>query len=58
MSSQLLKINGVFIKMGLILNRVSTSYNFTRVLNILGIDKLRDYCVQRSENRVKNVQYA
>jgi transposase len=27
-------------------------YNFTRVLNILGIDALRDYCAQRSENKV------
>ncbi|WP_432742305.1 transposase [Methylobacter sp. G7] len=26
-------------------------YNFTRVLNILGMDSLRDYCVQRSENK-------
>ncbi len=29
-------------------------YNFTRVLNILGTDMLRDYCVQRSENRQKH----
>ena len=37
---------------------MTLAYNFTRVLNILGVDKLRDYCVQRSENQVKNVQYA
>ena len=23
-------------------------YNFTRVLNIMGVDKLREYCAQRS----------
>jgi transposase len=27
-------------------------YNFTRTLNILGADCLRDYCVQRQENRL------
>ena len=32
-------------------------YNFTRVLNILGSDCLRDYCVQRQENALKNVNY-
>ena len=32
-------------------------YNFTRVLNILGADFLRDYCVQRQENRLKDVKY-
>lgn len=37
---------------------MTLAYNFTRVLNILGVDKLRDYCVQRLENRVKNAQYA
>jgi len=37
---------------------MTLAYNFTRVLNVLGVDKLRDYCVQRSENTVKNVQYA
>jgi len=36
---------------------MTLAYNFTRVLNILGIDKLRDYCVQRSENTLKNAQY-
>ena len=33
-------------------------YNFTRVLNILGIDTLRDYCVQRSENKTVNLGFA
>jgi len=33
-------------------------YNFTRVLNTLGVDALRDYCVQRTENELKNGQYA
>jgi hypothetical protein len=33
-------------------------YNFTRVLNILGIDTLRDYCVQRSENKAVMLGYA
>jgi len=33
-------------------------YNFTRVLNIQGADFLRDYCIQRQENRLKNVKYA
>jgi hypothetical protein len=37
---------------------MTLAYNFTRVLNILGIDKLRDYCIQRSENTLKNAQYA
>ncbi len=32
-------------------------YNFTRVLNILGSDCLRDYCVQRQENTLKNANY-
>jgi hypothetical protein len=31
------------------------AYNFTRVLNILGVDRLRDYCVQRSENGLKTL---
>jgi transposase len=34
------------------------AYNFTRVLNILGIDRLRDYCVQRSEKAQKIAKYA
>ena len=34
------------------------AYNFTRVLNILGIDRLRDYCVQCSENTQKIAKYA
>jgi transposase len=33
-------------------------YNFTRVLNILGVGFLRDYCVQRQENSRKSVKYA
>jgi hypothetical protein len=33
-------------------------YNFTRVLNILGVGFLRDYCVQRQENSLKSVKYA
>jgi transposase len=37
---------------------MTLAYNFTCVLNILGIDKLRDYCVQRSEKALKNAQYA
>jgi transposase len=37
---------------------MTLAYNFTRVLNIIGINKLRDYCVQRSENTLKNAQYA
>ncbi len=32
-------------------------YNFTRVLNILGSDFLRDYCVQRQENALKKCVY-
>jgi Transposase DDE domain len=32
-------------------------YNFTRVLNILGIDALRDYCAQRLGNTLRNVGY-
>jgi transposase len=33
-------------------------YNFTRVLNILGVNFLRDYCAQRQENSLKSVKYA
>jgi hypothetical protein len=33
-------------------------YNFTRVLNILGIDGLRDYCHQRSEKRAVILGYS
>lgn len=33
------------------------TYNLTRVLNILGADCLRDYCAQRHENELKNVNY-
>lgn len=32
-------------------------YNFTRVLNILGSDFIRDYCAQRQENTLKNIKY-
>ena len=34
------------------------SYNFTRVLNILGIEKFRDHCAQRFENGQENWKYA
>lgn len=40
----LLKSKGEFSLMVL-------GYNFTRVLNILGVDRLRDYCIQRSEKK-------
>jgi transposase len=33
-------------------------YNFTRVLNLLGIDGLRDYCARRSENTPRYAVYA
>jgi transposase len=33
-------------------------YNFTRVLNILGMGTLRDYCVQRSQNKTVILGYA
>ncbi len=33
-------------------------YNFSRVLTLLGVESLRDYCVQRQENGVKNLKYA
>lgn len=33
-------------------------YNFTRVLNILGIDKFREYCARRFDNGVKGLEYA
>ena len=39
-------------------NLMVLGYNFTRVLNILGVDALRDYCVQRTENELKNGKYA
>lgn len=28
-------------------------YNFTRIINLLGTEFIRDYCVQRQENRLK-----
>jgi transposase len=37
---------------------MTLAYNFTRVLNILGVDKLRDYCAQRSGNALKTAGYA
>ena len=33
-------------------------YNFSRVLVLLGVERLRDYCVQRQENSLKSVKYA
>jgi hypothetical protein len=35
-------------------------YNFTRMVNvnILGVSFIRDYCVQRARNELKNVTYA
>ena len=45
------KCNGEFSLMVL-------GYNFTRVLNILGVDFLMDYCAQRRENTLKNIKYA
>lgn len=33
-------------------------YNFTRVLNILGMDTLRDYCTQRRKNKAVILGYA
>jgi len=34
------------------------AYNFTRVINLLGVDYLRDYCAQRQQNELKSSQYA
>ena len=33
-------------------------YNFTRVLNILGIGTLRDYCLQRNKNNTATLGFA
>ena len=33
-------------------------YNFTRLLNILGVDALREYCVRRPEQTLRNAGYA
>jgi len=33
---------------------MATCYNFTRVLNIIGFDAFRDYCVQRRKKREEN----
>ena len=32
---------------------MATCYNFGRVLNIIGFDAFRDYCLQRREKRTK-----
>ncbi len=37
---------------------MAMAYNFTRVLNILGVGALRDHCARRSENALKNATYA
>lgn len=37
---------------------MALGYNFTRVLNILGIDGLRDYCARRSKNTPRYAVYA
>lgn len=34
------------------------SYNFRRVLNILSVKKIQEYCVQRQQNKLKTSQYA
>jgi hypothetical protein len=39
-------------------NLMVLGYNFTRVLNILGVDALRDYCARRPGNTLRNVGYA
>lgn len=33
-------------------------YNFVRLINLLGVKFLRDYCTQRQQNQLKNSQYA
>ena len=33
-------------------------YNFSRVLTLLGVERLRDYCVQCQENGTRNLKYA
>ena len=33
-------------------------YNFTRMVNIFGVNFIRDYCAQRARNELKNVTYA
>ncbi|MGZ4979090.1 MAG: IS1182 family transposase [Methylobacter sp.] len=33
-------------------------YNFTRLLNILGVDALRDYCARRPGHKLRNVGYS
>jgi len=34
------------------------AYNFTRVMNILGVDFIRDYCTKKAESKLNNVKYA
>ncbi|MGH8498485.1 MAG: hypothetical protein ACRERV_06745 [Methylococcales bacterium] len=34
------------------------TYNWTRVLNILGVDALMDYCARKTANRLKTPVYA
>ena len=33
-------------------------YNFSRVLTLLGVERLRDYCVQCQEKGTRNLKYA
>jgi len=33
-------------------------YNFSRTLALLGVERLRDYCVQRQGNGHNNLEYA
>lgn len=33
-------------------------YNFSRVLSLLGVERLREYCVRRQEKGAKNLKYA
>jgi hypothetical protein len=37
---------------------MTLGYNFSRVLAVLGVGHLRDYCAQRQENGEKNLKYA
>ncbi|MCF6202572.1 MAG: IS1182 family transposase [Methylococcaceae bacterium] len=34
------------------------TYNFTRVMNIRGVDFIRDYCTQKAESKLNNAKYA
>ena len=40
------------------LSLMALCYNFTRVLNLLGIEALRDHCARRKGNPAKMAQYA